>query len=104
MGYRIWLDDVRAPPDNENWTVWAKTIEVCKVYLEDGRVEAISFDHDLGTAETGYTLALYIERLSFTGKLRGPIEWYIHSMNPVGAKNIRKAMENAERFWGRWGK
>lgn len=66
--------------------------------LERGGVTFISFDHDLGGDLTGYTVAEWIERAAFSGTL-SPLGWTVHSANPVGAENIRRAMKNAERFW-----
>lgn len=43
---RLWHDDVRSPPDR-SW-VWARTNEVARNVLDQGRVVEISMDHDLG--------------------------------------------------------
>ena len=102
--YRVWLDDVRPPPENGNWDMWVKTGERCIELLDEDKVGAISFDHDMGTPVTGYVVSLHIERGRYNGKFGYPIYWEIHSMNPVGAKNIRKSMENADRFLKRWSK
>lgn len=97
---KIWLDDIRLPPD-DTWT-WCKTVASAQVYFHFGSVwpiEVISFDHDLGdNVPTGYDLAKYIEANCATGKNIMPKAWAIHSANPVGRENIRKAMESAERF------
>lgn len=42
----LWLDDIRRPP-SVAWT-WATTVEQAKRYLQTGRVEQASLDHDLG--------------------------------------------------------
>lgn len=94
---KLWLDDVRTPPD-DTWT-WAKTFEGAVELFNTEPVVEISFDHDLGdTNRTGYTLALLIERLAHEGVM-GRIKWRIHSANPVGKRNIQRAMESADKVW-----
>lgn len=93
---RIWLDDLRPMP--ADFDVHLKTPNEAIAALHGGSVEYISFDHDLGGDMTGYEVAEWIERAAFEGKL-SRLEWTIHSANPVGAGNIRRAMMNAERFW-----
>jgi hypothetical protein len=94
---RLWLDDVREMP--EGFDLWVKTASEAAELIEAGKVSYISFDHDLGSSmNTGYAVALLIEILAYQGKIE-PIEWDIHSSNPVGRKAIKLAMESAERFW-----
>ena len=94
----LWLDDVRPMPTGYHVRAW--TAQEAKAYLDTGRIALISFDHDLGESEngTGYDVACYIEQRAYEGKL-APIEWHIHSANPVGCQNIRIAMKRAETFW-----
>lgn len=97
---RLYLDDIRnAPP---NWTV-AKTQEEAISYLETGRVQEISFDHDLGDGNgSGYGVACHIEKMAARGEI-APIGWRIHSANPIGRSNIEAAMWSAERIWEQLG-
>lgn len=94
---KIWLDDVRTPPDEWFW---------CKTARDAGYVTEISFDHDLGVtidgglAPTGYDLACHIEESAHEGTLKR-ILWHVHSANPVGCDNIRAAMGSAESAWAR---
>lgn len=67
--------------------------------LEKGIIHFVSFDHDLGIGKTGYDIAKWIEQKAYEGKIK-KLKWEIHSANPVGEKNIRMAMENADRYWG----
>jgi hypothetical protein len=56
---RIWLDDLREPPD-EGW-VWVKTIEEATNLLANGQVESLSLDNDLGEGfPEGRRLALWM--------------------------------------------
>lgn len=100
---KIWLDDVREPPD-ATWK-WYKDAYSAIGAIATGLVAYISFDHDLGKLygkddpdNTGYFVAKQIEMLAY--RLTLPkIGWDVHSANPVGRKNIEMAMKSAERFW-----
>jgi len=93
---RLWIDDVREPPDPERW-VWAKTSEEALAILRNGNVEFISFDFDLGGRDTAYPIAEWVEARASDGIQ--PPGWAIHSQNPVGRINLRVALESAERLW-----
>lgn len=105
---RIWLDDERDPPRSNSWgevLVWdlvARTAEEVLPLVEQNKVTFIDFDHDLGVGKTGYDLVKRIEELASLGMIR-PIDWSIHSANPVGASNINAAMKMAWKFWREWG-
>jgi hypothetical protein len=93
---RVWLDDIREIP--EGFDIWAKNADFLLGLLISGNVTYISFDHDLGIDKTGYDVAKWIEEMAYSGFIT-PIQWDIHSANPVGRKNIQMAMEAAQRFW-----
>lgn len=95
---RIYLDDMRSMP--VGFDVNPKTASECIELLKHGKVDYISFDHDLGPSEagTGCDVAKWIEEAAFMRTL-DRIDWKIHSANPVGRKNIESAMKSAERFW-----
>ena len=42
---KVWLDDLRVAP--QGW-VWAKTVSEAQNLLQNGNVEEMSLDHDLG--------------------------------------------------------
>ena len=92
----LFLDDVREPPSNQ-WCV-VRTAIAAIDFLKTNTVKRISFDHDLGSDITGYHVANFIEEMAAYDKIT-PLEWTIHSANPVGRANIQRAMESAERFW-----
>ena len=103
---KIWLDDIRDPPDN-SWEHF-KTGEdltneiVEQINSQDEAIEEISFDHDLGeNCLTGYGVACFIESIINAGMWKRPIKWTVHSANPVGRKNIEAAMKNCDKFWYR---
>ena len=99
MKRRLWLDDIRHPPDTSWW--WVRTYEEAVEYLQRWQVVEVSLDHDLGTQRTGYDVACYIEQQAFNGELQEPIKWYIHSQNTVGAENMRAALRQADKFWNK---
>lgn len=93
---RIWLDDMRRPP-NDAWK-WVRDYNEAVAALEGNAVKFISFDHDLGEGKTGYDFACKIERLASEGRIPR-FEWDVHSRNPVGASRIASAMRAVERIW-----
>ena len=96
MGMRLWIDDLRAPPD-DTW-IWAKSSnEARSLYLDLQFIE-VSFDHDLGGDDTAMPIANMIEELAANGEAEPPI-WHIHSANPVGRQNLKAALQSAERHW-----
>jgi len=98
----IWLDDERRPPPRVpfEW-FWVSRVDTVKELIREGLVCEISFDHDLGEDQpTGYDLAKWIEEGAAQGEI-STIIWEVHSQNPVGAENIRRAMTAARRTWER---
>ncbi len=91
---RIYLDDLRAPPEGFRL---CRTAQEAIALLRSGVVTFMSFDHDLGTVLTGYDVACCIECEVYAGRIRCP-EWTVHSANPVGRDHINAAMNSAKRF------
>lgn len=94
----IYLDDERALP--HFWEVRLKQWGIdymifrdgqsCFEYLKNRPADTkvfVSFDYDLGTIETGYDLAKCMVANDI--KIDG---FTVHSMNPVGAKNIAELL------------
>jgi len=89
---KIWLDDLRHPPD-DSW-IWVKSVDsaVC-VWIAGlsvgGSVEIASLDHDLGglgdssDGRTGYDFVCWLE-----GRNLWPRRLIVHSQNPVGARRM----------------
>ena len=94
---KIWLDDIRTPPD-DTW-VWCKSVSAAYIQLISEGEKIISFDHDLGTEWSGYDLAQLLERdAGINGRSFNLTSWTIHSANPVGRKNIQAAMNSRDRI------
>ena len=87
----VFIDDIREIPRNEfKYGVairdFESAIEYLSTYANDFPI-VVSFDHDLGEEKTGYDIAKYIVENNI------PIKAFtIHSMNPVGVKNIRELL------------
>lgn len=83
---RIYLDDVRPAP--HGWSV-ARTFEEFKGLIESSKqIEAISFDHDMGSGEpTGYDIIKWLSE-NRPELLIGQTELTTHSANSVGRENI----------------
>lgn len=98
---KIWLDDVRPMP--QGYDLHVMTASEAIAILERGNVEEISFDHDLGDDKdgTGYDVAKFIEKNAYLNHCPPP-RWKVHSANPVGRENIKRAMEAAERHFASW--
>ena len=101
---KIWLDDIREPPDN-TWIV-CRRASSCIILLDmlDCRVDLLSLDHDLGddVAGTGYDVLVWLEQRLFNHpKNRVPKIIRVHSANPVGAARMQKAID-AIRKRERW--
>lgn len=107
-GVRLYLDDVRNPPNDGGgpWTV-VRTIDDAKALLLTGDVEEASLDHDLGQCDacrsdlgpdhcphvgTGYDLVKWMAEHDVWPRVKPRC----HSANPVG----RAAMvQMIERYW-----
>ena len=83
---RIWVDDIRTPPD-KSW-VWFKTSKDCIAELDslkffsgrtDRRPALMSLDHDLGGDDTTRPVVLWCCENDFW-----PVEVRVHSQNPIG--------------------
>ena len=87
---KIWVDDVRPAPNDY---YWCKTVNSVKRLLCDAHITncydiaVIDLDHDAGDcAKEGGDYIKILDWLEETGR-RYPI--HIHSMNVVGAANMR---------------
>ncbi len=93
---KLWVDDERPMP--LDFDIHVKTAREAIAQIDTGKITVISFDHDLGEEENGYTVASYIEAGAYFGTI-GKMELRIHSANPVGVKNIQLAFQGARKFW-----
>jgi hypothetical protein len=92
---KIWVDDVREPPDGWRWFTHSEDVIAWLAYdLEwvhmgfepDTRV--MSLDHDLGGDDTTRPIVLWMCENEFW-----PEEVYVHSANPVGVEWLEGMIE-----------
>lgn len=93
--YAMFLDDERMPPnDGTNWIICRSFEEARAIVITHGIPTYISFDHDLGTDKTGYDFAKWLCNYMFDINCVVYFEYYVHSQNPVGKKNIENYLDN----------
>jgi hypothetical protein len=100
MKYKLFLDDERYPPDDDiDFGYWriARNFHDAVWYVKNyGIPYHIAFDHDLGYSgnfmpnPSGMDFAKWFcnHLMDNDIKLHGQFTYSVHSMNPVGAKNI----------------
>jgi hypothetical protein len=123
---KIFLDDVRNPYDvfkltvnplyenNEDWIIVRDYFEFIETVNKYGNPDYISFDHDLSydhyleenqedidydslDEKTGYDAAKWLVQYCVENGHKIP-EFYVHSANPVGKKNIEYYLNNAKKY------
>ena len=126
--YKLFLDDVRVPYDvfnmiinpiyenNEDWVIVKDYNSFISYIKENGIPKFISYDHDLSydaylqenqegdidydnmEEKTGYDCAKWLVQYCLESNLTIP-DYYVHSANPVGKKNIEMYLENAKKHY-----
>lgn len=99
----LWVDDIREPPQKENYR-WVKSVNEAKDailgfenwksrgMMEDGaEIELIDIDHDAG--DFYFDGGDYIRLLDWLEVNDACYDIRIHSMNPVGVSNMRRIIE-----------
>jgi hypothetical protein len=112
----LFLDDERFPRDvtwihidkTAPWEIVRSCGSAIKWVNENGFPDVISFDHDLGEAhyygnfddgKTGYDFAKWLVEYDMaTQSMPADFSFTIHSMNPIGASNIRNYLFNYMSF------
>ena len=95
----IFIDDERYPV-NESDVILRNLGQVVdfieEMKRQNEKVSFISFDHDLGENQsTGYDIVKYIVKQDMEyGIFAEDFDFYVHSQNPVGKKNIEQYMKN----------
>lgn len=116
MTWALFLDDYRFPEDTKtrrsDWMIARSYDDAVNLVTEYGPPVFISFDHDLAdehyksfaegavAEKTGYQFAKWFcsHVMENDLLLDDRFGYYVHSMNPIGAKNIDMYMKN---FLGR---
>lgn len=92
---RLFLDDERHPPDGWNLV---RTADEAIAALQQGIVERVSLDHDLGEGKTGYDVLLWLEQAVLENPEFPVPEIFIHSANPVGCRRMEAAKRSILRL------
>ncbi len=105
--YSIFLDDIRKPIHvtwvrlpNVTWTIVRNYKEFCDTISNNGIPEFVAYDHDLSDADygtdnekTGYDCCKFLCNLCMKLNIKHPA-FVVHSMNPVGKRNIESYIES----------
>ncbi len=96
----LFLDDERFPKNvgyrNSEWHIVRNYNDFVKYILNEDMPEIISFDHDLGTRKTGMDCLNFLLSTCLDREINLP-RTYFHTANPIGAANMRSAVENFDR-------
>lgn len=101
---RVWLDDLREPPDG-NW-VWVTTPAEAIVLLELDEVEELDLDDDLGLRDedrsemSGHDVLRWIERQVATAGFVPP-RLRVHSARPLEDERMQRAIDSINRRNGK---
>lgn len=121
MSYKMFIDDIRNPPDR-TWVV-VRSVDAAIEYIQShGFPRFISFDHDLGLklqiqpsgvgilladgaedteAPSGFNFAKWlVEQDLEIHWMSAGFDYQVHSANPVGAANIRGLLDQYMSFRG----
>jgi hypothetical protein len=92
MSRRLFLDDIRDPPDS-SWDI-VRSFDEFVGYIETyGMADEISFDHDLGdNVPSGMDCAKWLVETE-----RPLARFTVHSANPPGRANIEGLLRNWQR-------
>jgi len=97
---RLFLDDLRIPTES-GYAVVRSYDDAVHFMRTRGCPDFISFDHDLQTLTTGYDVAKWIVDRDMDSRgdfIPNNFSFYVHSMNPVGKKNIEMLLNNYLKF------
>lgn len=94
MTYQLFLDDERFPASGE-WRIARSYLEAVALMEAFGCPSKISFDHDLGEGPSGFDVAQWLIASDLNDPTFIPesFTFTVHSMNPVGARNIQLLMD-----------
>lgn len=98
-GWCLFLDDIRSPgdvyEDTMGWVIARSSLEAIDLVREHGMPGLISLDHDLGGDDTAMH---FLKWLAYEYWTEQPVPGaFVHSANPVGAKNLESFMDSWKR-------
>lgn len=125
---KLFLDDYRRPFDaykytwypiylEKEWHIVRNYDEFCKFITDNGLPTAVSFDHDLSdihykienqhgeinydefVEKTGFHCAKWMIDYMLDNDIYDLPKCYVHSMNPVGSKNIQSLFDTFDKVY-----
>lgn len=102
--YSMFVDDERFPPIGATTVIVRSTEEAKQVMNQHGCPEFVSFDHDLGGSDEAINLVHWMIQQDLDHREYGFIfiptdfTFYVHSQNPIGAKNISELLNSYLSF------
>ena len=99
--YKMFIDDERLPVRPRDWKIVRSMFEFTQIVRIHGMPHYISFDHDLADQFTGYDIAKLIVNLDLDDsqyRIPDGFDFYVHSENPIGKKNIEGLLNNYLQF------
>ena len=93
MSYKLFIDDERYPVD-DSFVIVRSSKQAIDHVKDHGFPSFISFDHDLGGIDTSIVFIRFLVDKLIDNELSIPddFDFYVHSQNPVGKKNIENWM------------
>lgn len=98
---KIWVDDIRSAPHGYyhaysvnqaiNFIKMAEFYDDASLFNDEYRIELIDIDHDAG--DYTYDGGDYIKLLDWLEETKRNYPIKIHTMNPVGAQNMRAIID-----------
>jgi hypothetical protein len=97
---RLFLDDLRNPPDDGGSWLVARTNEEAMWFCEGGAPDFVSLDHDLGGDDRAIDFVKWLieQDLDQPGFIPIDFGYTIHSANPIGAANMRALLDRYLEF------
>ena len=97
--WKLFIDDERFPTDAD-FHIARNSYDAIWLIENKGMPIEIAFDHDLGGQDTAMKVVHWIMNKILDGDLQLPVgfTYSVHSQNPIGAQNIRNAMEDLKRL------
>ena len=94
MRYKLFVDDIRNPPD-DSWVVVRSYDEAVGMVSRNGIAFEMSLDHDLGEGPTVHEFVKWLVNHVLDGNDEFPSDfsYHVHSANPVGILNIRGLLD-----------
>lgn len=102
MTYKLFLDDLRPPPDS-SWIV-VRSVDAAVLYCNSyGIPREMSLDHDLGGGDDAPAFLRYLIDRCIDAQDFDPTQiiFNVHSANPVGVKNLNGLWESFIEFFKR---